>query len=94
MAQALQVQAATSMRQAAQAYERGDQEGARRSSNRRRAQVEQKRAKYKIAPAKTAETMQSLDEMSKKAVMYKPDSYEGKDMLKSSKSKARVMSKQ
>ena len=48
---------------------------------------------YKIAPAKTAETMKSLDEMSKKAVMYKPGSYEGKDMLKASKSKARVMSK-
>lgn len=93
MAQALQVQAATSMRQAAQAYERGDQEGARQIVESTAARVEQKRAMYKIAPAKTAETMQSLDEMSKKAVMYKPDSYEGKDMLKSSKSKARVMSK-
>lgn len=93
MAQALQVQAATSMRQAAQAYERGDQEAARQIVESTAAQVEQKRALYKIAPAKTAETMQSLDDMSKKAVMYKPDSYEGKDMLKASKSKARVMSK-
>jgi hypothetical protein len=31
--------------------------------------------------------------MQKKAAEYKPDSYEGKDMLKSSKSKARIMSK-
>jgi Ca-activated chloride channel homolog len=93
MAQALQVQAATSMRQAAQAYERGDQEGARQIVETSAAQVEQKRAMYKIAPQKTAETMQSLDEMSKKATMYKPGSYEGKDMLKASKSKARVMTK-
>jgi Ca-activated chloride channel family protein len=93
MAQALQVQAAASMRQAAQAYERGDQEAARTIVESTAAQVEQKRALYKIAPAKTAETMKSLDDMSKKAVMYKPGSYEGKDMLKASKSKARVMSK-
>lgn len=93
MAQALQVQAAASMRQAAQAYERGDQEAARTIVESTAARVEQKRAMYKIAPAKTAETMKSLDEMSKKAVMYKPGSYEGKDMLKASKSKARVMSK-
>lgn len=93
MAQALQVQAASSMRQAAQAYERGDQEAARQIVETSAAQVEQKRAMYKIAPQKTAETMKSLDEMSKKATMYKPDSYEGKDMLKSSKSKARVMTK-
>lgn len=93
MAQVLQVQAASSMRQAAQAYERGDQEGARMIVESTAAQVERKRALYKIAPAKTAETMKSLDDMSKKAVMYKPGSYEGKEMLKSSKSKARVMSK-
>jgi Ca-activated chloride channel family protein len=93
MAQALQVQAAASMRQAAQAYERGDQEAARTIVESTAVQVEQKRAMYKIAPAKTAEAMQSLDDMSKKAVMYKPGSYEGKDMLKASKSKARVMSK-
>jgi Ca-activated chloride channel homolog len=93
MAQALQVQAATSMRQAAQAYERGDQDGARQIVETSAAAVEQKRAMYKIAPQKTAETMQSLDEMSKKATMYKPGSYEGKDMLKASKSKARVMTK-
>ncbi|HTL34926.1 MAG TPA: VWA domain-containing protein [Kofleriaceae bacterium] len=92
MAQALQLQAAASMRQAAQAYEAGDQAGAASIIESSTRDIEQKSAHYNIE-AKTADTRASLGEMQKKALEYKPGSYEGKDMLKSSKSKARVMSK-
>jgi Ca-activated chloride channel homolog len=92
MAQALQLQAAKSMREAAQAYEKGDQAAAVRIIDQSTRDIEQKSAHYKIQ-AKTAGTRASLGEMQKKAAEYKPDSYEGKDMLKSSKSKARIMSK-
>jgi Ca-activated chloride channel homolog len=92
MAQALQLQAAKSMREAAQAYESGDQAAAVRIIDQSTRDIEEKSAHYKIQ-AKTAGTRASLGEMQKKAIEYKPDSYEGKDMLKSSKSKARVMSK-
>lgn len=92
MAQVLQLQAATSMRQAAQAYEQGDQEGAVRIIDESTRDIEQKSAAYKIE-SKTAATRQELGEMQKKAVEYKPGSMDGLDMVKTSKSKARVMSK-
>ncbi|HUS30095.1 MAG TPA: VWA domain-containing protein [Kofleriaceae bacterium] len=92
MAQALQLQAAKSMREAAQAYEQGDQAAAVRIIDQSTRDISEKSAHYKIE-AKTAGTRASLGEMQKKAAEYKPDSYEGKDMLKASKSKARVMSK-
>ncbi|HSD90946.1 MAG TPA: VWA domain-containing protein [Kofleriaceae bacterium] len=93
MAQALQIDAAASMRQAADAYEHGDQAGAAQIIDSSTRRIQDKGARYKIAPEKTADTMNSLGEMQKKATEYKPGSDEGKDMLKASKSKARVMSK-
>jgi Ca-activated chloride channel family protein len=92
MAQALQLQGAKSMRDAAAAYEAGDQAGAAAIIEQNTRDIEQKSAHYNIE-AKTADTRASLGEMQKKAMEYKPGSYEGKDMLKTSKSKARVMSK-
>ena len=56
-------------------------------------EINQKGARYKLAPAKTAATIDSLGSMSKSAKSFDPSSFEGKDMLKTSKAKARVMSK-
>jgi hypothetical protein len=81
------------MRQAAQAYQRGDSAAAVQILDSTQHDIERKAGAYKLAPAKSAPALKGLGEMSKQAKAYKPDSFEGKDMVKASKQKARIMSK-
>jgi Ca-activated chloride channel family protein len=93
MAQVIQLDAAKTIRDAAQRYESGDQAGAVQALDASRHEIERKSAMYKIAPSKSADVLGELQGMSGAASAYAPDSTEGKDMLKSTKQKARVMSK-
>jgi len=93
MAQVLQLQAAESLRQAARAYDAGDRDQAVQILERSSQEISKKGAMYKIAPAKTAKPMADLDDMTKSAKAYAPGTYEGKNMVKAGKQKARVMSK-
>lgn len=93
MAQVIQLDAAQSMRQAAQAYEKGDRDQALRVLEQSRRDIQSKSAAYKIAPTKAAETLSEIDGMAGDARAYDYSSDEGKAMLKSKKAKARTMSK-
>lgn len=93
MAQVIQLDAARSMRQAAQAYEAGDQAGALRQLEESRRNIQTKADAYKIEPAASTAVMKELDDMSSGASSYAPGSTESKGMLKATKQKARVMSK-
>ena len=93
MAQVLQLDAARSMRQAAQAYERGDRDGALQVIEHSTRQLEAKRGKYKIAADKAAPALEELDAMATHTRAYAPGSSGGKDLMKATKQKARVMSK-
>jgi Ca-activated chloride channel family protein len=93
MAQVMKQQASDSMRQAAQAYERGDADAAVRILDSTQHELDKKATAYKIAPAKSAPAFKGIGDMSAKAKAYKPGSDEGKDMLKQSKQSARIMSK-
>jgi Ca-activated chloride channel family protein len=93
MAQVIQLDAAKSMREAAQAYEKGDRAGALQVIETSRRNIQSKSAAYKIAPAKSAVVLDELQGMGAAASAYDARSDEGKAMLKSTKQKARVMSK-
>ncbi len=93
MAQVIQLDAAKTIREAAQAYEKGDSARAMQVIEASRKDIASKSARYKIAPKKSAEVLDELEGMSAAASTYAPSSAEGKAMLKSTKSKARVMSK-
>ncbi len=93
MAQVIQLDAAKSMREAAQAYEKGDRDRALQVIEASRRDIQSKSATYKIAPAKSADVLGELEGMGAATSSYAPSSDEGKAMLKSSKQKARVYSK-
>jgi Ca-activated chloride channel homolog len=93
MAQVLKVQAAQSMRQAAQAYEQGDREGALQILGSTRSKLESDRGRYGISAAEAAPAMAGLTEMEEDAKAYAPGSAGGNSLLKGSKDKARKMSK-
>jgi len=93
MAQVIQLDAARAMRQAAQAYERGDRDEALRQIESGRAQIQSKTSTYNIEPAAAAPALGSLDKMADDTRTYAPGSSESKGMLKASKAKARSMSK-
>jgi Ca-activated chloride channel family protein len=93
MAQVIQLDAAKTMREAAQAYETGDRARALQVIESSRRDIQSKSAAYKIEPAKSAAVLDELQGMGTAASAYDMRSDEGKAMLKSSKQKARVMSK-
>jgi Ca-activated chloride channel family protein len=93
MAQVIQLDAARAMRDAAKDYEAGNQEGALRKLEESRREIQSKSAAYKIAPQASAAVMGELDGMASDTRAYAPGSTAGKGMLKSSKQKARIMSK-
>jgi Ca-activated chloride channel homolog len=93
MAQVIEVEAATTMRAAAASYEKGDRAEALRSLELTKHEIQRKSAMYKIAPAASASALGELEVMASDAKAYDPSSDEGKMMLKSSKARARVMSK-
>jgi len=93
MAQAMKVEAAESMREAAQAYDRGDQAGASQILTTASHHIAAKGAMYKIAPAKTAAPIADLTAMQKDTVDLKPGSSQAQDMVKATKAKARAMTK-
>jgi Ca-activated chloride channel family protein len=93
MGQVIQLDAAKTIREAAQAYESGDSARAMQVIEASKRSIASKSAMYKIAPKKSAEVLDELDGMGAAARTYAPASAEGKAMLKATKSKARVMSK-
>ena len=93
MAQVLKVQAAQSMRQAAQAYEQGDRERAVQILGSTRTKLESDAGRFGVSAAAAAPAMAGLAEMEEDAKAYAPGSAGGKGLLKSSKDKARKMSK-
>jgi Ca-activated chloride channel homolog len=93
MAQAMKVEAAESMREAAQAYDRGDQAGAQRILTTASHHIAAKSAAYKMEPAKTAEALGDLDTETKQVVNIPAATPAAADMVKATKAKARAMAK-
>jgi Ca-activated chloride channel family protein len=93
MAQVWKLEAAESMRQAADAYASGNAGSAATILSTAQHHIEAKSAMYKIAPAKAAAVIDDLDAMAKDTKSYAPASAQGADMVKATKAKARVMSK-
>lgn len=93
MAQVLKAQAATSMRSAAAAYEKGDKQGALQILQATETKMEAEAGRYGVSAAAMAPAMGSLRGMADDAKAYDPGEAGGKDLLKKSKSTARDMSK-
>lgn len=93
MAQVLKADAAKSMRAAADAYERGDREGALQILNTSSVRLEEKRGRYNISAQAAAPAMGGLADMAAEAEEFEPGSVGGKDLLKKNKAAARTMSK-
>jgi hypothetical protein len=93
MAQVLELDAARSMRQAAQAYEQGDQAAAVRQLQESRRKIQDKAAHYKLDSAASAQALDDIQGMETSTSTYAPTSSEAKGVLKASKQRARVMSK-
>jgi Ca-activated chloride channel family protein len=93
MAKVEQVEAARTMRAAAEAYDRGDQDGARRVLLEQRERTKKRAEEYNLPAAPIAQTLESLEDMDNDVQSYAPGSGEGKAALKASKAGARDMSK-
>ncbi len=93
MGQVIQLDAARSMRQAAQAYERGDQAAAVRELQESRRAIQDKAGLYKLAPEASAAALEDIQGMEASTSTYAPTSGEAKGVLKASKQRARIMSK-
>jgi Ca-activated chloride channel family protein len=89
---ALEVESARAMREAADAYKRGDVSQASSINRAWRAKAEEQAKEYNLAPAATAGMYDELDSQAGAIQNVNPFSDEGKDMVKGSKAKARVMS--
>jgi Ca-activated chloride channel family protein len=93
MALVLKAQASKSMREAALRYEQGDREGALMILGSSAKKLEEDRGRYDIPVAELAPAATGLAEMEQGAQSYDPGSVDGKDLVKSSKQRARSMSK-
>jgi len=93
MAQVLKAQAATSMRQAAAAYAKGDKEGALQILQATETKMEADRGRYGVSAGAMAPAMSSLKGMADGAKAYDPGEAGGKDLLKKNKSVARDLAK-
>jgi Ca-activated chloride channel family protein len=93
MAMVLKQQAATSLRAAADAYEKGDKEGAMHILQASETKMEEDRASYGVSASAVAPAMSSLRGMAADAKAYDPGDEGGKDLLKKNKAAARDLSK-
>jgi Ca-activated chloride channel homolog len=93
MAEVMKLEASESMRQAAQEYQSGNAGSAAQTLQAAKNDIAAKRAAYHIAPAKTAAFEDGLVDMKKQTQDAPAASPAGMDMIKSSKAKARALSK-
>jgi Ca-activated chloride channel family protein len=93
MAEVFKLEAAESMRQAAQEYEHGNAGSAAAIIATTQHHIEAKQAAYKLKPAAAAEALGDLDEMDKDTKAYAPGTAQATDVVKATKWKARAMSK-
>jgi Ca-activated chloride channel family protein len=93
MAQVLKTQAAQSMRQAAEAYEKGDKQGAISILRASESSIEQTRGRFGISAQAAAPAISGLQGMADEAAKADPGSGDGKDLLKKNKAAARDLSK-
>jgi Ca-activated chloride channel family protein len=93
MAEVLKAQAVVSMRQAAQAYEKGDKEGAISILRATESKLEADAGRYGVSAQAAAPAIGGLRGMADEAAMATPGSEDGKDLLKKNKARARDMSK-
>ena len=93
MAQVLKVQAAQSMRDAAAAYEKGDQQGAISILRASESSIEQTRGRFGISAQAAAPALGGLRVMADEAAKADPSSGDGKDLVKKNKAAARDLSK-
>jgi Ca-activated chloride channel homolog len=93
MAEVFKLEAAESMRQAAQQYQNGDAAAAAATIATTQHHIAAKSAAYNLKPAAAAPALGDLDEMDKDTRAYAPGTAQAADVVKMSKSKARVMSK-
>lgn len=90
---ALEVESARAMREAADAYKRGDVAQATSINRAWRSKAEKQAKEYDLAPAETKALYDDLDVQAGAIQTVNPYSDEGKDMVKGSKAKARSLSK-
>jgi Ca-activated chloride channel family protein len=90
---ALEVESARAMREAADAYKRGDVGQATSINRAWRSKAEAQAKQYDLAPADTEELYDELDVQAGAIQTVSPNSDEGKAMVKGSKAKARSLSK-
>ncbi len=88
-----QAESSVVMRQAAQAYERGDQEGAVRLVRERRADAEKKARRYKMKDADMKTVYDSLDSMGSGMATTAPSAPAGRAVTKSVKAGAYQLAK-
>jgi Ca-activated chloride channel family protein len=88
-----EVEAARTMRAAAEAYDRGDQAGARKMLGEQRERTKKRAQEYNLPAASTGAVMAPLEEMDKDFEAYAPGSMEGKAATKGAKAGARDLSK-
>jgi Ca-activated chloride channel family protein len=93
MAEVMKLEASESMRQAAQQYQAGNAGSAAQTLEAAKQDIAAKRAEYHIAPAKTAAYETGLEDMKAQTAAAPAASPAGMDMIKTSKAKARSMSK-
>lgn len=90
----VKVQGAQALRAAASAYQRGDVAQAESINRGWRDQAVKQAAAYDLEESEMAPMLGELDGQAQEMRSYAPGSSEGKAMIKASKSKARMMSKQ
>jgi Ca-activated chloride channel family protein len=93
LAKVEQADSAITMRRAAEAYQQGDQEGALRLIDARRADARKKAARYKLKDADLAPVFNSLDEMGKGMAETSPSAAAAPATTKAVKAKAYELAK-
>ena len=91
---AMEVESARAIREAAQAYQQGDVARAGMINRKWRDEAAKKASHYNVPAAEAAVMLDGLDKQDADMKAYSPGSSMGKDLVKGSKLKARVMSKQ
>lgn len=93
LAKVEKVETATTLRKAAEAYDKGDVRGAQQMLGAQRGRTEERAAKYGLPPTATAPVYRELDEMANGVANSAPGTSEGKALVKGKKMGARGLSK-
>jgi hypothetical protein len=93
MTHVVQMEAASAMRGAATAYERGDQQGARALLERKQVEMNVLATKYQLAPAKVQQALREMPAFADEIQANAPASDIGKHSLKLRKAEAKMQMK-